>query len=57
VNQFSIFIIRAIVGLAFAAIITRLFHGSIDPVYVVGLAIIMVGLAYLAEYFRKKRKD
>ncbi len=56
-NQLSIFIIRAIVGLAFAAIITRLFRGHIDPVYVVGLAIIMVGLAYLAEYFRKKRKD
>jgi uncharacterized membrane protein HdeD (DUF308 family) len=57
VNQLSIFIIRAIVGLAFAAIITRLFRGSMDPVYVVGLAIIMVGLAYLAEYFRKRRKD
>jgi uncharacterized membrane protein HdeD (DUF308 family) len=55
VNQLSIFIIRAIVGLAFAAIITRLFRGRIDPVYVVGLAIIMVGLAYLAEYFRKRR--
>ena len=54
-NQLSIFIIRAIVGLAFAAILTRLFHGRIDPVYVVGLAIIMVGLAYLAEYFRKRR--
>ena len=54
-NQLSIFLIRAIVGLAFAAIITRLFHGRIDPVYVVGLAIIMVGLAYLAEYFRKRR--
>ena len=56
-NQLSVFIIRAIVGLAFAAIITRMFHGRIDPVYVVGLAIIMVGLAYLAEYLRKRKKD
>jgi hypothetical protein len=55
VSQLSIFIVRAFVGLAFAAIITRLFRGSIDPVYVVGLAIIMVGLAYLAEYVRKRR--
>ena len=54
-NQLSIFIIRAVVGLAFAAIITRMFHGRINPGYVLGLAIIMVGLAYLAEYLRKRR--
>ena len=54
-NQLSIFIVRAVVGLAFAAIVTRMFFGRIDPVYVVGLAIIMVGLAYLAEYLRGRR--
>lgn len=55
-NPLSIFIIRAIVGLAFAAIVTRIFFGSIKPVYVLGLAIILVGLAYLAEFLRN-RKD
>ena len=55
-NQLTIFFIRAIVGLAFAAIVTRLFHGRINPVYVVGLAIILVGLAYFAEYLRKRKK-
>jgi hypothetical protein len=55
VNQLSIFVIRAVVGLALAAIVTRIFSGRIDPVYVVGLAIIMVGLAYLAEYLRNRR--
>jgi hypothetical protein len=55
VNQFSIFVIRAVVGLAFAAIVTRIYFGRIDPVYVVGLAIIMVGLAYLAEFLRKRK--
>ena len=54
-NPFSIFVIRAVVGLAFAAVITRMFHGRINPGYVVGLAVIMVGLAYLAEYLRKRR--
>ena len=54
-NQLSIFIVRAVVGLAFAAIVTRMFFGRIDPVYVVGLAIIMVGLAYLAEFLRKRK--
>ncbi len=56
-NQLTIFFIRAVVGLAFAAIVTRLFHGRINPVYVVGLAIILVGLAYFAEYLRKRKKS
>ena len=56
VNQLSIFVIRAVVGLAFAAIITRMFHGRINPGYVVGLAAILVGLAYFAEYLRKRKK-
>jgi putative effector of murein hydrolase LrgA (UPF0299 family) len=50
VNQLTIFFIRAVVGLAVAAIVARIFFGRIDPVYVLGLAIIMIGLAYLAEY-------
>ena len=56
-SQFSIFIVRAVVGLAFAAIITRMFYGRIDPGYVVGLAAVLVGLAYFAEYLRKRKKD
>lgn len=55
-NQLMIFFIRALVGLAFAAIVTRMFHGRINPVYVVGLAIILVGLAYFAEYLRKSKQ-
>jgi hypothetical protein len=55
VNQLSIFVIRAVVGLAFAAIATRMFYGRINFGYVVGLAVIMVGLAYFAEYLRKRR--
>ncbi len=54
-NQLSIFVIRAVVGLAFAAIATRMFYGRINFGYVVGLAVIMVGLAYFAEYLRKRR--
>jgi len=56
VSQLSIFVIRAFVGLVFAAIVTRMFYGRINPVYVAGLAIILVGLAYFAEYLRKRKK-
>ena len=54
-NQLTIFFIRAVVGLAIAAILTRMFFGKIDPLYVLGLAIFMIGLAYLAEYLRSRR--
>ena len=56
-SQLSIFVIRAVVGLAVSAIITRMFYGRIEPGYVVGLAAILVGLAYFAEYLRKRKKD
>jgi uncharacterized membrane protein HdeD (DUF308 family) len=55
-NQFQIFVIRAIVGLVFAVIVTRMFYGRTNPLYVVGLAVILVGLAYFAEYLRKRKK-
>ena len=55
-NQFNIFIIRAVFGAVFAVVLTRMFYGKVAIVYVVGLAVFLVGMAYLMEYFRKKRK-
>ena len=54
-NQFQIFFIRAIIGAFIAVVITRIFTGRIYIPYVVGLAIIMVGLAYFSEYLRQRR--
>jgi hypothetical protein len=55
-SQLTILVIRAIVGLAFAAVMSRIFFDSLNPAYVAGLAIIMVGLAYFAEYLRRRKK-
>ena len=54
-NQFQIFVIRAVIGAVFAVVLTRMFYGKVHIAYVVGLAIIMVGLAYFAEYLRQRR--
>ena len=56
VNQFNIFIIRGVFGAVFAVVLTRMFYGKVAIVYVVGLAVFLVGMAYIMEYFRKKRK-
>jgi len=54
VNPFILFFMRAVLGLAVAALITRIFRGSIDATYVAGLAAVLVGLAYVFEHFRKR---
>jgi uncharacterized membrane protein HdeD (DUF308 family) len=56
VTQFNIFIIRAVFGAVFAVVLTRMFYGKVEIVYVVGLAVFLVGMAYVMEYFRKKRE-
>ena len=55
-NQLQIFLIRAVIGVAFAVIATRMYYGNVNPFYVVGLAVILVGLAYFAEFLRKRRQ-
>ena len=55
-TQFQIFIIRALMGLGMAVVLTRMFRHNSDPVYIVGLATILVGLAYAMEYLRKRKK-
>jgi uncharacterized membrane protein HdeD (DUF308 family) len=55
-TQFNIFIIRVIFGAVFAVVLTRMFYGKVADVYVAGLAVFLVGMAYIIEYIRKKRK-
>jgi uncharacterized membrane protein HdeD (DUF308 family) len=54
-NPFILFFIRAVLGVAIAILITRMFRGSVSMTYVAGLAILLVGLAYVFEYFRKRK--
>ena len=48
---------RAILGAGFAVVFTRMFYGRVDLLYVAGLAIILVGLAYFAEYLRNRKNN
>ncbi len=56
-TSFQIFIIRAIFGAGFSVLLIRIFYGKVQVVYAAGLAVFLVGMAYVMEYFRKKRKD
>jgi hypothetical protein len=56
VTTLHIFVIRAILAVVFSVVATRMFYGKVDPFYVAGVAVILLGLAYLSEYLRH-RKD
>ena len=56
-TQFQIFIIRAVIGAVVAVVLTRIFYGKVEIIYVAGLAVFLVGMAYVMEYYRKKRKE
>jgi heme/copper-type cytochrome/quinol oxidase subunit 4 len=55
-NPFILFFIRAILGVAIAVVITRMFRGEVSAIYVTGLAVILVGLAYALEHYRKRKR-
>jgi uncharacterized membrane protein HdeD (DUF308 family) len=55
-TQFQIFIIRVVIGAVVAVVLTRMFYGKVEIIYVAGLAVFLVGMAYIMEYFRKKRE-
>jgi heme/copper-type cytochrome/quinol oxidase subunit 4 len=55
VTGFQKFVIRAILGLGFSVVATRMFYGRVEIGYIVGLAVILVGLAYFAEYLRHRK--
>ena len=56
-NSFVIFIIRAILGAFFAVLLSRFFYPGTNPVYVAGLGVFMVGMAYFFEYLRKNKTN
>ncbi len=55
-HPFILFFIRAVIGVAVAIVITRMFRGTASTAYVAGLALILVGLAYFSEYLRKRKR-
>jgi hypothetical protein len=52
---FHVFIIRIVLGAVFAVLLSRFFFPDAGLHHVIGLGVILVGLAYVAEYFRIRR--
>jgi len=52
-----IFFIRLILSIMLAFIICRFFFQGTPIIYIMGLAVVMLGLAYLFEYTKKRNKE
>jgi len=52
----AIFVIRTVLGAVFAVVLVRIFYPATNIMYVIGLAVFLVGLAYFFEYLRKNKK-
>lgn len=55
-NKFQVFVIRAILGGCIAVFLTRMFYPNMGIQYAIGLGIILVGLAYFAEFLRQRKE-
>ena len=54
-SHFSIFFIRLVLGAVFAVFIGRMFYPEASLAYLGGLGLILVGLAYFAEFLRHRK--
>ena len=54
-TKFYTFVIRAVLGAAFAVLLSRFFYPDANLVYVACMGIFLVGASYIAEYFRNKK--
>ncbi|MBW1894807.1 MAG: hypothetical protein JRI91_14085 [Deltaproteobacteria bacterium] len=55
VGDFNVFVVRAILGVVFAVVLAHLFYPGTNIVYVIGLAVFLIGMAYFFEYLRKNK--
>jgi hypothetical protein len=55
VTRFYVFILRAVLGAAFAVILTRMFYPQARIIFTAGLWGFLVGMAYVFEYFRARK--
>ena len=56
-NAFLIFVVRLILGLVFGILLTRMFRPEWGIFQGVVTGLVLVGLAYVMAFFRKKKKQ
>jgi len=56
-DRFQIVVVRAILGIVFAVVLSRFFYPDTKVLYIIALGIFLVGMAYFFEYLRENKKN
>ena len=56
-NRRNVFIIRAVLGVAFGILMSKFFYPQAPLLFIVGLCAALVVLAYVTEYLRQRNKE
>jgi uncharacterized membrane protein len=56
-GTFQTFVIRLILSMLFAVLACRIFFQGTPLIRVFGLGVLLLGLAYLFEYVRKRNRE
>ncbi len=56
VTRVHILVLRAVLGIVFGVVLTRLFYPDASLIFMIGLCAVLVGLSYLTEYLRRKKR-
>lgn len=56
-SHYYIFVIRLLLALVFGVFLSRIFYPKAPLAFVIALVLVLVGLAYLTEYLRNRKKD
>jgi hypothetical protein len=54
-SALSVFLIRLVLGGGFSFVLGRMFYPDANSSHLAGLGIILVGLAYFAEFLRNRQ--
>lgn len=56
-ERWGVFLLRVILSMAFSVILTRMFYPDKPLVFIAGIGVMLLALAYVFEYFRTGRQE
>lgn len=56
-RNYQTLIIRVLLGIVFGFMLSRWFYPNAPLIFIIGLVMVLVGLAYLSEYLKNRRKQ
>ena len=56
-RNYQTLIIRVLLGIVFGYMLSRWFYPNAPLIFIIGLVMVLVGLAYLSEYLKNRRKQ